>query len=468
MRRFLAVLLLPTIAFAGQAAPDPMITKIIAEGKNNNQTMKHLWWLTQKIGARLTGSPRLTKAEHWGVEMFTKFGLKNVHLEEWGQAPVGFDRGEHSYGRLVGPEKREFEVTTDAWMNGTSGPVRGPAIPAPTTMEEYERAKDKLKGAWLVYPNPVYSARIHGGEPADVAKLIDEAGIAGRVFGSSNESVHTDGRWRKNTYEHHEGAVSVLVRKSDMKAIQQDFTAGKTPVLEFNLENIWSPGPVPVHNVVAEIPGTEKPDEVVIVSGHLDSWNGYGSQGAQDNGVGTCTALEAARILSAVHAKPKRTIRFILWTGEEQGLFGSVAYCKQHKDEMPKISAVLVDDGGTNYQGGYTGPEIYKSMFESAYAPVVAAFPDMPEQYKVVKSIRRQEGGSDHAPFWVYDVPSFFTIETGKSNYGLVHHTQMDRLETCVPAYLVQSSTNHAVVAYTIANLPNLLPRPSTAEPKKN
>jgi Zn-dependent M28 family amino/carboxypeptidase len=261
---------------------------------------------------------------------------------------------------------------------------------------------------------------------------------------------------------------NILVSKEDFDRIQRNISFGRNVQLEFNLHHTWIKGPLPQFNVVAEIKGSEKPDEVVIVSGHLDSWDGPGSQGALDNGVGACTALEAARILMKSHAKPKRTIRFILWSGEEQGLFGSRGYVDYHKAEMDKISAVLVDDGGTNYQGGYIGPENMRPMMEAAFAPTVKAFPEFPMKYVVVSSIKRQETGSDHASFWKYRVPGFFTIETGRSNYIHAHHTQFDRFEYAIPEYLVQSATNHAVVSYNLACADTVVPRDPLPAPSGN
>jgi Zn-dependent M28 family amino/carboxypeptidase len=256
----------------------------------------------------------------------------------------------------------------------------------------------------------------------------------------------------------------ITIRRSDMDAVQKHLDANEPVTLEFNLDHKWRPGPITNNNVIADIPGSEKPDEIVIVSGHLDSWDGPGSQGALDNGVGSCTALEAARILMAAKAKPKRTIRFILWSGEEEGLFGSVGYVRDHKAELDKISAVLVDDGGTNYQGGYQGLASQKDIFEAAFAPVVAAFPDMPEKFLVGDRMPRG-GGSDHASFNAAGVPGFFTIETGRSDYTFVHHTQHDRFEMAIPEYLVQSGTNHAAVSYYLACLPGLLPRQPPTPP---
>jgi hypothetical protein len=287
---------------------------------------------------------------------------------------------------------------------------------------------------------------------------LEKAGALGLITGSRGELVVTSGTYTGKTFDNHPGLPNILVRKSDYDRLTRNIDFGRNPVVEIGADNRWYKGPRPVYDVVGEIRGTEKPDEVVIVSGHLDSWNGPGSQGALDNGVGTCTAMEAARILSRVHAKPKRTIRFILWTGEEQGLFGSTWYVQAHAAELPKISAVLVDDGGTNYQGGYQGIASQKALMEAAFAPTVKAFPQFPEKFVTVSRMPRG-GGSDHVPFNAKGVPGFFTIETGRSDYGFVHHTQHDRLEFAIPEYLVQSGTNHAVVAYNLACAPGIVPR---------
>ena len=151
---------------------------------------------------------------------------------------------------------------------------------------------------------------------------------------------------------------------------------GKAVTLEFDIRNYFKKGPIKLYNVIADIPGTEKPDEYVIVGGHIDSWDG--ATGATDNGTGVSTTLEAARILMKAGVKPKRTIRFMLWSGEEQGLLGSAAYVKAHKDLMPKISAVLVHDGGTNYLSGIGATEAMLSDFEQVFAPVKELDPRLP------------------------------------------------------------------------------------------
>lgn len=461
--------LFASFASASFAQGDPAtVARIVDEGKNHSQVMRLLDELTHGVGSRLTGSPRLYQAQRWAAGKMKRWGLTNVHLEQWGTTPVGWQREPDTYGKMVAPFDVPIAFTTADWSEGTSGPVRARAIAAPTTLEEFEQHKAEYPGAWIItkgFPKRKLTDPDPNNPDEVLRAKIDALPIAGRVYGSRDDRVHTSGSWGHKTPDKHPTERNILVSKPDMDRIQRNLEFGRPVVLEFNLHHTWIAGPVPQYNVVSEIKGTEKPDEVVIVSGHLDSWDGPGSQGALDNGTGSCTALEAARILSRVGAKPKRTIRFILWSGEEQGLFGSRAYVEAHKAEMDKISAVLVDDGGTNYQGGYIGPENMRPMMEAAMAPSVAAFPEFPQQYQVVPTIKRQETGSDHASFWKYGVGGFFTIETGRSDYNKVHHTQYDRFEFAIPEYLVQSGTNHAIVSYNLACADALLPRDPSYHP---
>ncbi|MBV6457540.1 MAG: hypothetical protein HONBIEJF_00653 [Fimbriimonadaceae bacterium] len=440
----------------GQASPTD-IQKVIDEGKKRNQAAKTLNELSTKIGPRLTGSPDLAKGQDWAVAKFKSFGITKVQKEQWGEVPVGFQRGPRQSAKMVAPFEKEFVFTTPAWSPGTSGKAKGRAVKAPTTMDEFNAVKDQLKGAWVVMGQPI-SMRGPGSSSNDLHKAITEAGILGRVYGSNDERIHTWGRFTGLDYNNLPKDVQVIIRASDMKSIQRCFTAERPVELEFDIENRFIKGPVPQYNVVAEIPGTERPDEVVIVCGHFDSWNGPGSQGANDNGTGSSVAIEAARILMKSGVKPKRTIRFILWSGEEQGLLGSRAYVEKHKDELPKISAVFNDDGGSNYQGGYVCTEPMKKILDAAIAPVNAAFPNLPAENRAAANLP-SGGSSDHAPFVWAGVPAFFTMEKGKQDYGFVWHTQNDRYEFAIEEYLTQSSTNAAAVAFYVAQEKDLLPR---------
>jgi carboxypeptidase Q len=451
------------------AQGDPaVIEKIIAEGKSNSKAMELIRDLTD-IGPRLSSSTYLSKAEQWTMDRFTDFGLVNVHREQWGEYPVGFDRGKRQVGRMIEPFPSDFQFTTPSWTPGTKGLVRAQAILAPTTIEEFEKVKGKLKGKWLIVPSGSATPRRgESAEPNELEKAILGSGMAGRVFASRNDLVLTSGRHADLKWENLPKDVRVVVRRSDMDRITRNLEkeSERGPViLEFDLEQKFVKGPRPQYNVIAEIRGTEKPDEVIIVSGHLDSWDGPGSVGAVDNATGVISAIESARLLMAAGAKPKRTIRFVLWTGEEQGLFGSREYVKQHEKDLDRISAVFVDDGGTNYIGGYVGIETQKAMFEKAFAPVVAAFPEMPMVFEARATMPRG-GGSDHSPFNQVGVPGFFTMETGRANYQYAHHTQHDKLDQVIPEYLRQSAVAHAVVAYNLACADTMVPRGPKPEPQ--
>ncbi len=433
------------------------LDRITEEGKHHSQVMSILRTISVDIGARLTGSPALARGQQWAIGQFKKWGLNNVHLEQWGEVPVGFDRGPLQTARMVEPFDVPMEFTTPAWTNGTRGLIKGEAVKCPVTLDDLKKVESQLAGKWVVFP-PRSGAKPVVQPPPEVLDALEKLAIAGRVYPSRTELNITFGSWNKKTIKMHPGSPQVYVRKSDYDRIQRNFDFGRKVVLEIGAENRWFAGPIKQYNVVAEIPGTERPDEVVIVSGHFDSWNGPGSQGALDNGTGSATAMEAARILMAAGAKPKRTIRFILWSGEEQGLFGSIDYVKQHKAELDKISAVLVDDGGTNYQGGYECTALMKPILDAAVAPSLKAFPEFPQSISVIDKMPLG-GGSDHAPFNQAGVPGFYTKETGRADYNYVHHTQFDRFEMAIPEYLVQSGTNHAIVSFNLACADSLVPR---------
>ncbi len=430
------------------------ILKIIDEGKNRNQTFQHLTYLCEQIGPRLTGSSRLETANNWVAEQFKSFGMTNVRLHEWGQLPVRFDRGPSS-GSMVEPAERPFEFTTRSWSAGTDGPRRGPVLREPQTEEELTAISEKLSGAWILRPA--------GSDPSAFVQRLNFAGIAGFISSSQDELVRTGGvsGITKLDPENLSPEVTVIVRRSDYDAINSRLFDKQEVVVEFDLKHEFTPGPIPVYNTIGEITGTEFPDEVVIISAHLDSWDGPGSQGTVDNGTGSCVTIEAARILCACGIKPKRTIRFILWSGEEQGLLGSQAYVASLSEaERAKISAVFVDDSGTNQQSSLTCAESMAKMLQQAIEPMNYAFADAPIKLNIQPLMPSRGGASDHASFNAVGVPGFFWGKTGSANYRFAWHTQNDRLNVAVPEYLVKNSTVSALVAYMLAEADTILPRP--------
>lgn len=501
------------------------IRRILDEGKHRNQVMSHLHYLTQNIGPRLTGSTNAERANNWTLEKFRSWGL-DASLFQWGTANTRFDRGPSSGKLLVREVKknedgsaedtwkpvRDFEFTTLCWTRGTDGPKRGPVVRMPETEEEYAKVRESLRGAWVLLEPVSIEGRTGvrqpgqragdrafarkearqqvaaGKNPAELS--IEERVIFDGILGFISSSTDARNRvWTTSAEPSRDGPykdtpkamfraleditpdVEAIVRLCDYDNMRVRMADNKEFQVEFDLRHSLTPGPIPLYDTIAEIKGTEKPGEVVVVCGHLDSWNGPGSQGATDNGTGSMVALEAARILSAAGARPKRTIRFCLWTGEEQGLLGSDAYVKSIGDAAGTISVCLNDDGGTNYEGGLQCTADMADYLAAATAPINHQFTDSMDgkplnvNIRVVKKFLRG-GSSDHASFTKVGVPGFFWDESGRADYGYGWHTQHDRLDLAIPEYLQQSATCQAITAYNLACAPDLLPRVPPANPE--
>jgi carboxypeptidase Q len=458
---FLPLLLAPqeeTHPLTGLPIHDPVVDAIYAE--EDIQVMETLDALVNGIGPRLTSSLNLQEACEWAADEFRRYGLENVRLEEWGTFPVGFDR-RHKRGRLVSPVKMPLVFTTNAWTAGTEGPVRAALLRAPRNAEELTARAGTFGGAWVVCPN----SRPRWGSDGDdfrsrLGRFLDEEGIAGILRPTSGELVRTGGSYRIDA-DALPTRISILVRRDQVRDILRFIENGETVEAEFDIENHFRPGPVPLYNVIGEIPGVEKPEEIVIFGGHLDSWDG--ATGTQDNGTGTATTLEAARLLGGMNLKPRRTIRFMLWTGEEQGLMGSRAYIKQHPEETERISGVWVHDGGTNACHGVQATPALQPLFEEVFAPIIRHTADAEDEvlrFRIVETEALPAGvGSDHDSYLSAGVPGFFWVQGGRTSYTYIHHTQNDFYEEAVPEYEVFTARMVASAAWRLANLPEMLPR---------
>jgi len=435
--------------------------RIEALARRDSRVMDFLDHLANRIGPRLTGSHGYDDACDWTVEEFERMGLSNVRLEAWGEVAVGFNRGPSS-GRMLAPVAKELRFGTNAWTAGTKGRVAGLAVLAPTTAEELEAVRPKLAGAWIVTPpTPARSADRRPPAAADRQfremrdRAYEDAGILGTIRGARGDLIVTGGNMRIKWDDLPKRPAIQLVGIDHADVVER-LKKGEEVRLEFDVRNWFERGPIVQNNVIAEIPGAEKPDEYVIVGGHLDSWDG--ATGALDNGTGVATAMEAARLLMEAGVKPRRTIRFMLWGGEEQGLLGSRGWIEKNKDQLPRISAVLVHDGGTNYCAGIPATPPMMAAFQTIFAPVKDLDPELPFKVREVKS-GISTVGSDSDAFLSAGVPGFFWDQKGRSNYTHVHHTQYDTYEEAIPEYQINSSIVIAVGALGIANLPDLLPR---------
>jgi carboxypeptidase Q len=458
--------------------PKTEIDRVLSTAREENLAMEHLDYLSNRIGPRLTSSDGLQNACEWTRDRFKSFGIENARLEKWGEFPVGFNRGPWS-GRMIEPSVKALTFGTNSWTAGTKGLVKGPAVMAPENDEQLEQVKDKLAGAWVLVPPGAAGQRGPGGGgggggrpgaqggPADEFRkkreaAYAEAKIAGTVRGATNELIVTGGSYQI-TWDKLPTVPAINLVKSNFDEVAGLVKEGKPVVLEFDIRNYFKKGPIPLYNVIADIPGTEFPDEYVIVGGHIDSWDG--ATGTTDNGTGCATTLEAARILMKSGVKPRRTIRFMLWSGEEQGLFGSRDYVKAHPELMPKISAVLVHDGGTNFLSGIGVTKAMKADIDMALAPLVGLEPSMPFAIREIPGLSRG-GGSDHASFTAAGVPGFFWAQRGGTAvYSQTHHTQHDTFNRAIPEYQKHSSLVAALGALGIANLDHLLSREALIAP---
>ena len=481
------VLWFPISASAFQATAEKsdsktaeMVEKVIEIGKTDNRVQEHLHYLTNRIGPRLTGSEGLQAACEWARDEFEEMGLE-ARLEQWGDFPVGFERGPSS-GVMVSPKKMILEFGTNAWTAGTTGRDLGKTVIAPKSMEQLEEMRDSIKGAYVLAERasrrPRRSSKTPPAQPAgdktsDQAKQetpkpltreqqeeLQDAILAckpaGIIRSTSDELIRTGGRYQIE-YDNLPTVPYINLLKEQFDEIKSLVDKGEDVQLAFDIRNHFRKGPIPLYNVIADIPGTEWPDQYVIVGGHIDSWDG--ATGTTDNGTGVSTTMEAARLLMAAGVKPRRTIRFMLWSGEEQGLLGSRAYVKKHRQDVnEKVSAVFVHDGGTNYCAGLTCTEAMKPDFEKVFAPAMTLDERTPFTIETSKTLR-SGGGSDHASFVAAGVPGFFWRQAGRASYRTTWHTQFDTFDSAVPEYQQHSSIVIALGALGTANLDHLLPR---------
>jgi carboxypeptidase Q len=505
-------LLLPAILAAPPAAPSPaapapassdpiaLDKKILAEAKNGSAIMANLTYLSDMIGPRLTGSAALKQANDWAAEKMRSSGLSNVHLEGW-TIPVGWERGRASL-RVVEPSNgRALTVAAMGWTPGTKGRVAGEVVVVKArSAAELAPYKGKLKNAVILRGEPAVIRPIteRGSGPERPRRNTPDA------KGEKNPEAKQDApppRRRDRGYPsptfrrelteflRHEGVAAVLMdagkphglltmtgawrgddRVSGAEPLPSLFVAHEHYALlyrlatrpapartrvEVEVDNKFIPGPVAVYNTVGEIRGAEKPDEIVVLGAHLDSWDL--GQGTTDNGTGSCVVLEAARVLAKCGVRPKRTIRFVLFTGEEQGLHGSKEYVKRHKDEMAKTSMAMVHDTGTGRVVGIglQGRAAIKPILEKELVTL--------KELGVTDIDLRRMGGTDHLSFERVNVPGF-AVRQDPAEYRFSHHSQSDTLDKAREPDLIQGAQVMAVAALRVANLPELLPRDKPAE----
>jgi len=457
----------------GVPSDDALVARMIQEGTRRSHVDADLEYLLDVIGPRLTGSPEMRLANDWTRQKFLEYGVDRADLEPWSFG-IGWTRGPMTL-RMLAPQQRELPGVSWAWSPGTKGPVAGDVVfmDARTRADFDRRFAGKLRGAWVML-GPAYPVVNSDGPPlthADSARVDSLARALGPH--TTEEAQFFNSRIPLLAHEGAAGAIhdggkqfglfsmsgspayvspipQIVIGNDTYAQFQRLARRGEHVRLEADISNTFTHDTLEQWNTVAEIHGSEKPDEVVLLGAHLDSWDL--ATGGTDNGTGAIAVLEAARILVASGAHPKRTIRFALFSGEEEGLFGSQEYAIRHEKELDKFQAVLVLDNGTGRITAMAlqGREELRDMWKSMLQPVASLGP------LVVRSGNKT--GTDHLAFLPYGVPAFNYDQLSRG-YDHTHHSQVDDYDHTVPSDVAQAATIMAVNAWQFANLDQLLPR---------
>lgn len=505
----MAVLLLVSFDNDTEKVNLKTLNKIKQEGFNNSKVMNTLYQLTDVIGPRVTGSTGMKNAEQWAKKQLTDWGLENAHIEAWG----GFGKGwetKHCYVAMTAPYYQAMIAVPKAWTPSTNGNVSGEAI-----LIKIETEKDmatyagKLRGKIAVFPTgadamPNFKADASRISDEELEKLTMDPHVSADIDNSKTNNNrggnrgNTVSRQRIDSFLLAEGALAVLsARRGNMgtiftsngasrawnaKAVLPELEMGiehinrlqrllddkKSVSIELNVQNTFLTNDSTEYNVIAEIPGTDLKDEIVMLGAHMDSW--HGSTGTTDNGTGSAVVMEAVRILKAIKAKPRRTIRIVLWSGEEQGLLGSRGYAVKHlgdrktmklKDDHKKISAYYnLDNGAGKIRGIYAqNNDAVVPIFQSWLVP----FKDLAASTVTY----RNTGSTDHIAFDEIGIPGFQFIQDGLEYGTRTHHTNMDSYDRVNENDLMQASIIMASFVYNTAMRDEMMPRKPLPKPQE-
>jgi carboxypeptidase Q len=459
MRSLQTALLLVFLMFAGAAAaPESDADRLIAEALKPSSLESNLRHLTDEIGGRVPGTPAMQRAVQWGVEAFKAAGADAVHTEDF-PMPVSWSEGAtqmsvNSIGTAVDPKLSalpavEFHVraVSIAW-----GPALPPARHVPVldvgkgTADDFKKAGDISSKIILV----------HSGSMKTWADLFDEylrapPIIDAAVKGKAKAIAFISSREHDLLYRHTNSVngeidriPSVLVAREDGERIARLLASGHPVWADLAIPNHVG-GPITASNVVAEIKGGEQPDEFVVLGAHLDSWE-LGT-GALDNGCDAALVIDALRTIKGSGLRPRRTIRFILFSGEEQGMLGSHAYVTAHRKELDKAAGVVVFDSGTGHVTGFSVGG--RKDLLSAAGKIVAPL----KPFDATTLTTDADWGTDHFDFMLEGVPTF-VANNDPANYLVNYHASSDTFDKVDLEQLKKQVAEAVVVSFALANNP--------------
>ncbi|MCI0339120.1 MAG: M20/M25/M40 family metallo-hydrolase [Acidobacteria bacterium] len=486
----------------------------------NSRIMRTLHYFTDVYGPRLTGSPNLKAAGEWAVKEMAEWGFEHGHLEPWVFGHPGW-ANERLTAHFVSPIKEPLTCEALAWTPGTKGTVTARVVqlspPTTPTQEELtaylDKMKDKISDKIVMVGIPsviavnldppakrmddkAAKARFSGNDPntpplagaqqqqgqqqnqqqnqgqgqppklraAQVNEQVDAFLLANRALLRVNDGSREHRQIRafnNNSFDLSKVVPTVILSNEDFGRIIRILADGTPVELEFNIVNSIFPEGRTAYNVISEIPGTDKKDEVIMLGGHLDSW--HAATGATDNAIGCAVMMEAARILRSIGVKPRRTIRVALWSGEEQGLLGSRAYIKEHfgtfeepKPDYFKFGGYFNIDSGTGRARGmgvFGPPEAAQPLRQA-----LTQFDDF-GFFGAVATRSRRLGGSDHTSFNNAGLPGIGVSQDPIEYFSATWHTNLDTYERIIEGDAKKSAIVIAAAVYYLAMREDLLPR---------
>ncbi len=469
---------------------DPVIEKILKESKENSQLEKLAHELFDKIGPRLVGTPQMQQANDWAVAKYNNWGI-SARNEQWGEWK-GWERGV-THIDMISPRVRSLEGTQLAWCPSTKGKaisaellilpdledslafqawlpnVKGKfvmvSICQPTGRPDYnwqefatkesfdkmKKARTALTEAWTKRIRKTgYSARM-------LPIILEKAGAAGILGNNWSQGFGVDKIFNANTQK----IPTVDIALEDYTLLYRLVESGDNPKISIRTDS-KSNGTIPVFNTIAEIKGTEKPEEYVMLSAHFDSWDG--GTGATDNGTGTLTMMEALRILKLMYPNPKRTILVGHWGSEEQGLNGSRAFVEDHPEIVDKLQALFNQDNGTGRIVNLSGQGFQQSAkFLNRWLAGVPK--SMKDSIKTTFPGTPGGGGSDFASFVAVGAPGFSLGALNWSYFNYTWHTNRDTYDKVVFDDLRNNAALTAILVYMASEDPETFTREKSVLP---
>ena len=437
----IAVLLCLSIV-TGASAQEPA-DRLIAEALKPSSIEANLERLTDEIGGRVPGTPAMQKAVDWGIAAFTAAGADKVHTESF-PIPSSWAEGATQM-RVVAPERFDVRVVSIAWAPALAAQHHVPVIDiGAATPQDFAKAGNFSGAILLVHSEEMKRWDDLFAEYLKAPGIIDRA-VQGKALAVAFQST----RPHDLLYRHTNALTGeidrlpmVLVAREDAARMARLIASGQQIYVDLAIPNHVG-GSIAAANVVAELKGSETPDEFVILGAHLDSWE-LGT-GALDNGCNAALVIDALRAIKAAGLHPRRSIRFILFSGEEEGLLGSHAYAVAHRGELDKAAGIVIFDSGSGRVTGFSlgGRKDVVPAASSLVAPL--------KQFEATTLSTDAEWGTDHFDFMLEGVPTLVANQE-EANYLINYHASSDTFDKVDMAQLKKHVAEAATVTFGIAN----------------